>query len=103
RVLACEPVPRTFELLAANSRHFPHANVTLMNVALSDAAQVAGMEVPGGEGGAYLAHLTQHDTGLNIVCLPLDALPMPAPLRLIKIDAEGPEAAVVRGIGPPVA
>src|SRR5262245_49641407 len=44
RVLAFEPVPRTFELLAANTRHFSHANVTLMNVALSDAPRVAGME-----------------------------------------------------------
>src|SRR5262245_59949738 len=98
RVLAFEPVPRTFELLAANSRHFPHANVTLMNVALSDAAQLCGMEVPGGEGGAYLAHLTQRVTGLNIMCLPLDAMPLPAPLRLVKIDAEGHEAAVLRGM-----
>jgi FkbM family methyltransferase len=98
RVLAFEPVPRTFELLAANARHFPHSNVTLMNVALSDTPQVCGMEVPGGEGGAYLAHLSQRDTGLNIVCLPLDALPLPAPLRLVKIDAEGHEAAVLRGM-----
>ncbi len=98
RVLAFEPVPRTFELLAANARHFPHANVTLMNVALSDAPQVAGMEVPEGEGGLYLAHLTPRGDGLNIVCLPLDALPLPARLRLVKIDAEGHEAAVLRGM-----
>jgi FkbM family methyltransferase len=98
RVLAFEPVPRTFELLAANSRHFPHANVTLMNLALSDAPQLCGMEVPGGEGGAYLAHLTSRDTGLNIVCLPLDTLPLPAPLRLVKIDAEGHELSVLRGM-----
>ena len=98
RVLAFEPVPRTFELLAANARYFAHANVTLMNVALSDAPQVAGIEVPGGEGGAYLAHLAPRGDGLNIVCLPFDALPLPAPLRLVKIDAEGHEAAVLRGM-----
>ncbi len=69
-----------------------------MNVALSDAPSVAAMDVPGGEGGAYLAHLTQRDTGLNILCLPLDAMPLPQPVKLVKIDAEGHELAVLRGM-----
>jgi FkbM family methyltransferase len=98
RVLAFEPVPRTFELLTANARQFPHSNVTLMNVALSDAPALAAMDVPGGEGGAYLAHLTERDTGLNVLCLPLDAISLPQPIRLVKIDAEGHELSVLRGM-----
>jgi FkbM family methyltransferase len=98
RVIAFEPVPRTFELLTANARQFPHSNVTLMNVALLDAASIAAMEVPSGEGGAYLAHLSRRDTGLNVLCLRLDALALPHPVSLVKIDAEGHEPAVLCGM-----
>lgn len=98
RVIAFEPVPRTFELLAANARQFPHTNVTLMNVALSESPQLASMDVPAVEGGAYLAHLTTQDTGLSILCLPLDALPLPHAIKLVKIDAEGHELSVLRGM-----
>ena len=98
RVLAFEPVPRTFELLAANARHFPHANVTLMNVALSEASQLSSIEVPTVEGGTYLAHLTTKETGLSILCLPLDAVPLPQRVKLVKIDAEGHELSVLRGM-----
>src|SRR5258708_7971881 len=57
RVLALEPVPKTFELLAHNARYFQNANVTLLNVAASDRAAVLGMEVPQIQSGAYLSHV----------------------------------------------
>lgn len=98
RVLAFEPVPRTFELLTANARQFPHPNVTLMNVAISDKATTMAMDVPEVEGGAYLAHLTDRDTGLRTLCLPLDSIPLPQRVRFVKIDAEGHEFAVLRGM-----
>ena len=98
RVLAFEPVPRTFELLTANARQFPHANVTLMNVAISDKPATASLDVPAGQSGAYWAHLTDRDTGLKALCLPLDSIHLPRPVRLAKIDAEGHELAVLRGM-----
>lgn len=98
RVLAFEPVPRTFELLTANARQFPHANVTLLNVAASDRPATMAMDVPDVESGAYLARLTDKDTGLNILCMPLDSFPLPQRVRLVKIDAEGHEPAVLRGM-----
>lgn len=42
RVMAFEPVPVTFSLLAANTRIFQHSNVTLFNAAVSDKIDVMG-------------------------------------------------------------
>jgi len=44
RVIAFEPVPATFELLAANAARFAWTNVTLLNLAASDATGVVGMD-----------------------------------------------------------
>src|SRR5579864_6863528 len=49
RVLAFEPVPMSFALLAANVRAAGARNVTLFNVALSSTASTASMTVPGYE------------------------------------------------------
>jgi FkbM family methyltransferase len=46
RVLAFEPVPATFELLAANVGRFRHANVSLFNATVSSGLQVLGMSLP---------------------------------------------------------
>jgi FkbM family methyltransferase len=45
-VIALEPVPDTFALLAANARLFAHANVSLLNVAASDRMASVGIELP---------------------------------------------------------
>jgi FkbM family methyltransferase len=98
RVLALEPVPKTFELLAQNARRFPFANVTLLNLAASDRAAILGMEVPDVQAGTYLAHVTEQPTGLQILSMPLDSFTLPQPVRLVKIDAEGHELSVLRGM-----
>ena len=46
RIIAFEPVPTTFALLAANVQLFAHANVTLINAAVSDKFGVVGMSIP---------------------------------------------------------
>jgi FkbM family methyltransferase len=98
RVLALEPVPSTFELLTHNSRRFPHPNVTLLNVAATDVAAELNMQVPNVECGAYLARVTHEDTGLAIVGMPLDCLRLHKRVSLVKIDAEGHELSVLRGM-----
>jgi FkbM family methyltransferase len=94
-IVAVEPVPATFALLTANARHFGRGNLTLLNLAASDTLAVVGLSVP--DAGGYEAHL---DAAGRLRCLaaPLDALAFPGPVRLIKIDAEGHEAAVLRGM-----
>ena len=46
RVIAFEPVPETFELLASNAARLSVRNVTLLNVAASEKSAVVGMNLP---------------------------------------------------------
>lgn len=99
RVVAIEPIPQTFELLCSNARRSPHANISLINIACSDAASSAGMAIPLRKSGLpnfYMAQI-QEDAPLTVLCLPLDSLLLPSAVRLIKVDAEGHDAAVLRG------
>ena len=100
RVVAVEPVPDTFALLAANARLFRHENVSLLNVAASDRVAAVGIEIPRFAGGLtnyYQARLASSEDGLRVLTLPIDALTLPA-VRLVKIDVEGHELAVLRGM-----
>ena len=101
RVIAFEPVPTTFSLLAANVRLFAHSNVSLLNVAASDRTAAVGMQIPRfseGLANYYQAHLTDDATDLAILTLPVDALRLPAPVKLVKIDVEGHELPVLHGM-----
>ena len=100
RVVAFEPVPETFALLAANARQFPHENVSLLNVAASDVAGIAGFDIPSLEAGMpnyYQAHMSA-SASLSVMTLPIDALSIPYRVALAKIDVEGHELAVIRGM-----
>jgi FkbM family methyltransferase len=100
RVIAFEPVPATFELLAANAAHFAWSNVTLLNVAASDTTGVLGMAIPDFDTGLknyYGAALTTTAADLQVLTCAIDSLNLPGPVRLLKIDAEGHDAVVVRG------
>jgi FkbM family methyltransferase len=99
RVIAVEPVPETFALLAANARLFAHPNVSLLNVAASDGTATVAMEIPPSAEGLnnyYQAHLVPGTTGLSVLTLQIDALELPR-IKLVKIGAEGHELPVLRG------
>jgi len=100
RVIAFEPVPATFELLAANVAQFACSNVTLLNLAASDATQVVGMSIPDFDTGLknyYGAAIDGAATGLQVMACPIDGMRLPGPVRMLKIDAEGHDAVVLRG------
>jgi FkbM family methyltransferase len=101
RVIAFEPVPQTFELLAANTALLQQSNVTLINAAVSEAQSIAGMKVPvfsdTGLDDLYDAHLTDEGS-LKVMCLSLDSLQLRNPIRFVKIDAEGHELSVLKGM-----
>ena len=102
RVIAFEPVPTTFALLAANVQRFAHANVTLLNAAVSDKTESVGISVPQASAGRknyYQAHLSPAgESDLAVLSISVDALGIDRRIALIKIDVEGHEAFVVRGM-----
>ena len=102
RVLAFEPTPATFALLAANVQWVAHPNVTLFNAAVSDKTDLVGMAIPNFDSGLtnyYEAHLTPAaDSALAVLTLSLDALDLDRRIALVKIDAEDHEAFVLAGM-----
>lgn len=101
RVVAFEPLPDSFEILASNVREAGLDNVTLLNAAASDSFDVQGMEVPffpNGLPNTYMARLSQGSTGLQVLCIPVDAMAFPRKIRLVKVDAEGHDLSVLRGM-----
>jgi len=101
RVIALEPVPRTFELLVANMGRREASNATLLNAAASDETALLRMAVPrlstGGDN-YYRAHVTDGDEGIGVLGIPVDSLRIPRRVSLVKIDVEGHEMAALKGM-----
>lgn len=102
RVISLEPVPETFELLVANAALSKCKNITLINAAGSESTGVSGMVIPKDEDGGldnlYLAHLSETAPGLQVLCIAVDSLDLSHPVRLVKVDTEGHELSVLRGM-----
>jgi FkbM family methyltransferase len=108
RVLAFEPVPETFELLAANLAFLGVHNVSLFNVAVSAKTAEMGLSVPqfsSGLANFYCAGLTSTspwprnpDNEFNVLTIALDSLAFPLRVALVKLDVEGHELSALRGM-----
>lgn len=80
RVIAVEPIPETFALLAENARHAGHGNVSLLNCAASERTAILGMEIPRWSDGLdnyYQAHVVTGTAGLTILAFSIDSLALP--------------------------
>jgi len=102
RVFAFEPVPETFAMLAANCQLFSYKNVTLLNAAASAETGVVSMSIPKSENGLanyYRSTITDsYDSLCRVISLPLDVLGIKQKIACVKIDVEGHEASVIKGM-----
>jgi len=101
RVISFEPVTATHELLSANVRRLKYDNVTLMNVGASEGTKEFGVDIPKFKTGLnnyYMASLTEDVDGGKVMCISIDSLNLPKPVALVKIDAEGHDLQVLKGM-----
>lgn len=100
RVVAVEPVPDTFSILANVVADRGLDQVTLFNAAVGELTRLVGMDIPRAAGfdGYYLASVAPPSAGLNVLCISLDALSLPHRVAFVKVDAEGHELPVLRGM-----
>jgi FkbM family methyltransferase len=99
RVIAVEPNPDPFELLAENLRERPGLSVQLRQSAVSAADGTGWLAVDPHEDHDHGAHLrAKTGTGVETKVETIDGLvgPDPSPIAL-KIDVEGEELNVLRG------
>jgi FkbM family methyltransferase len=100
RVFAFEPDPATFECLAFNTRQLPQ--VRLSNVAISDKNEETTFYLHPTSGMSNsLVNAWENARPLQVQTSTLDAwieATQPGEIRLIKIDVEGAEAHVLRGM-----
>jgi len=91
-LLACEPQPEVHALLAANLAPYPQARAEC--VALSDTARTVRLRPdPVNRGRATIAD----DGTLAAPAVPLDDVPLPGGVSLVKVDVEGHQAHVLLG------
>ena len=102
RVIAFEPVPATFSILSANTQHFAYPNTSLIEAAVSDKLDTVGMSMPSFETGLvnyYEAKLTPtKECAFSVLTISLDSLCINQPISLVKIDVEGHERQVIKGM-----
>jgi FkbM family methyltransferase len=102
RVISFEPIPDSFNLLAHYVALQPVQNITLMNVALSDSQQIIGVDIPEHKTVMFDTHtqanLTDNATKLQILCIPFDDLCFTKKIKFVKIDTEGHELKVLKGM-----
>ena len=101
RVLSIEPMPQTFALLAANVLELRNSNVSLLNVAASETFGEVSFDIPYLDSGLknyYMAAIDPDGKERKVMSMPLDSLSFDRKVSLIKIDVEGHELSVFRGM-----
>jgi FkbM family methyltransferase len=101
RVLAFEPIPATYADLAHNVAANDAANVETFNCALSDRAGTLEFRIPRGAAAMASYHWHQGETDVERIAVKAtvaDELLAGRRVDFVKIDVEGAEGDVVRGL-----
>jgi FkbM family methyltransferase len=101
RVIAMEPVPQTFDVLNALVQELPLRNVTLLNVACFEKSSALPLRIPSdglGSENLYESTLDASADGPVALCLSVDSLQLPKRIAVVKIDVEGSELEILRGM-----
>ena len=101
RVISFEPIKETFSILSSNTLGFKYDNVSLFNCALSDTMKIVNMSIPKYDSGLndyYRAQINTAREGKSILTMSLDNLSFCNHIKLIKIDAEGEELNILKGM-----
>jgi FkbM family methyltransferase len=103
RVIAFEPIPSTFAHLSENTLSCTYRNMTLINAAVSDELALVGMSIPNFTSGVknyYQASISSEvkETDTSVLTFSIDNMQLNHKISLIKIDAEGHEPIVFRGM-----
>jgi FkbM family methyltransferase len=106
QVLAFEPDPRNYELLLTNTDRNNSKNVVIFNTALSsDRATALLYQSSTNRGGLSLCEANVDKVGVKIPPIHVQTAPgddflanLERPLSLVKIDVEGAEPLVLRGM-----
>lgn len=100
-VFAFEPMPVTFAFLTSNADMFPHRNITLLNVGASETSRLARMEMPLTDTGLMAtarASISDENGSIPIYCVRIDSLMIQEAVSFVKIDVEGHEFPVLKGM-----
>jgi FkbM family methyltransferase len=94
RVISFEPIPDTFTTLTGNVCGL--RNVTLLNIAASDVHGHVAMDLPGDDPENFYRASISASGAYSVLTMPLDALDVKS-CALLKVDAEGHDAQVLKG------
>lgn len=100
RVVALEPIHATSELLTFFARTSRHDNITVLNLAASDTPRLLRFSIDKNAHGLpdyFTARASEAGT-ISALATTVDALALPSRVAFVKIDTEGAEHAVVRGM-----
>lgn len=100
RVFAFEPIAATAEMLSFVSRTSPNRNITVFNTAVSDKPELLKFSIGKSADGLpdYFTARATASGSYTVFATTIDSLAIPTRISFVKIDTEGAELSVLRGM-----